>query len=89
MFSFFKIFNSKADTDKDKSADSLCGKTMNLNSPEAKALHVFNQKLLVGTKTNGNNTPVRYVHVHMIWIICDFIFKLFQMKILRLQARVV
>ncbi|XP_050533028.1 probable serine/threonine-protein kinase DDB_G0282963 [Daktulosphaira vitifoliae] len=40
-----------------KSTDPLSEKTLNLNSPEARALNIFNQKLPISRRNNGNNTP--------------------------------
>ncbi|XP_050535078.1 uncharacterized protein LOC126902097 [Daktulosphaira vitifoliae] len=58
MFSsFLNLFNFKSDSDKVKSTGPLSRKTLNLNSPEAKALNIFNQKLPISRRNNGNNTP--------------------------------
>ncbi|XP_050547455.1 nuclear pore complex protein Nup153-like isoform X12 [Daktulosphaira vitifoliae] len=59
MFSFLNFFNFKSDSDNVKSTDPLSGKTLNLNSPEARALNIFNQKLPISRRKNGNNTPFR------------------------------
>ncbi|XP_050531788.1 uncharacterized protein LOC126900250 [Daktulosphaira vitifoliae] len=60
MFSsFLNFFNFKSDSDKVKSTNPLSGKTLNLNSPEARALNIFNQKLSISRRNNGNNTPFR------------------------------
>ncbi|KAL4097068.1 hypothetical protein QTP88_021904 [Uroleucon formosanum] len=56
MFSFLKFLNSKPDADKNKGPNSLNGKSLNLNSPQARALNVFNNK---SPKSNGNRTSLR------------------------------
>lgn len=62
MFSFLKFLNPKSDADKDKSSNSLSGKTLNLNSPEARALNIFNHKSPTGHNTNGNTTSLRFAY---------------------------
>ncbi|XP_026813652.1 nucleoporin NUP1 isoform X2 [Rhopalosiphum maidis] len=52
MFSFLKFLNSKSDDEKSKGPNSLSGKTLNLNSPEARALNVFNNKSPIARKSN-------------------------------------
>lgn len=69
MFSFLKFLNSKSD-DKNKVSNTLSGKTLNLNSPEARALNIFNNKSPIARKTNGNNNFSRYVHFKIMYFIC-------------------
>ncbi|XP_022179829.1 nucleoporin NUP1 isoform X2 [Myzus persicae] len=56
MFSFLKFLNSKSDAEKNKGPNSLNGKTLNLNSPKARALNVFNNK---SPNSNGSRTSLR------------------------------
>ncbi|KAL5242137.1 hypothetical protein ACI65C_009547 [Semiaphis heraclei] len=51
-----KFLNSKSDADKNKGPNSLNGKTLNQNSPQARALNVFNNK---SPKSNGSRTSLR------------------------------
>lgn len=59
MFSFLKFLNSKSNDEKNKGPDSLSGKTLNLNSPEARALNIFNNKSPIARKLNDS---LRYVN---------------------------
>lgn len=59
MFSFLKFLNSKSDADKNKVPNSLGGKTLNLNSPDARALNIFNNKSPIAHKSNGIKTSLR------------------------------
>jgi len=59
MFSFLKFLNSKSNDEKNKGPNSLSGKTLNLNSPEARALNIFNNKSPIARKSNGS---LRYVN---------------------------
>lgn len=61
MFSFLKFLNSKSDTEKNTVSNSLNGKTLNLNSPEARTLNIFNTKSPIARKLNGNEYSLRYV----------------------------
>lgn len=65
MFSFLNFLNFKSDSDKTKVSTSLSGKTLNLNSPEGRALNIFNNKSPITSKQNGNNTLLRYVLKHL------------------------
>lgn len=66
MFSFLKFLNSKSDADKNKGPNSLNGKTLNLNSPKARALNVFNNK---SPKSNGSRTSLRYVNKKKVYFL--------------------
>lgn len=61
MFSFLKFLNPKSDTDKNNISDSLSGKTLNLNSAEARVLNIFNTKSPIARKSNGNEYSLKYV----------------------------
>jgi hypothetical protein len=65
MFSFLKFLNSKSDDEKSKGPNSLSGKTLNLNSPEARALNVFNNKSPIARKSNDT---LRYVHKKIFFL---------------------
>lgn len=74
MFSFLKFLNSKSD-DKNKVPNTLSGKTLNLNSAEARALNIFNNKSPIARKTNANNTFSRYVNFKIIYFYLYFMKK--------------
>ncbi|XP_050439355.1 serine-rich adhesin for platelets-like [Adelges cooleyi] len=60
MFSFLNLFNnSKPAADKKITLDPLSGKTLNLNSSEARALNIFNHKPPVSRRLNGSNTSFK------------------------------
>ncbi|KAF0768367.1 nucleoporin NUP1 isoform X3 [Aphis craccivora] len=48
------FLNSKSNDEKNKGPNSLSGKTLNLNSPEARALNIFNNKSPIARKSNGS-----------------------------------
>ncbi|VVC38420.1 Hypothetical protein CINCED_3A020102 [Cinara cedri] len=58
MFSIFKFLNFKSDADKTKVSNSLSGKTLNLKSPEGKALNMFSNKSPIAPKQNVNDTSL-------------------------------
>lgn len=62
MFSFLKFLNPKSNADKNDASDNLSGKTLNLNSAEARTLNIFNHKSPIARKSSGNNTSLRYVY---------------------------